>query len=280
MTEQNETTTTKPAPDFTVEHSPEFEKFAEALAMAQLEIEGADKDNQNPHFKSKYATLASVWSACHGPLNKNGIAILQVPGTNKAGASVLYTWLLHKSGQWFRGEWRIKPVQDNPQGVGSAVTYARRYSLAAMTGVAPIDDDDDGNAASGRPVPKQRDERQSGSGNAGGSGWEQLQSDAEPEQQPAPENRGAPAEFKALNDAVDQLPDDIADAKRELRQFKGKKFVDIADAELAAVQRVVEEMAQKTKIQQNRASLTVLAAILRNESNKRAKADSSKAGAA
>lgn len=240
-------------PDFSVEHSRQFEKFAEALALAQLEIEGADKDNQNPHFKSKYATLASVWDACHGPLNRQGIAILQVPGANAGGTSVLYTWLIHKSGQWFRGEWKIKPTQDTPQGVGSAVTYARRYSLAAMTGVAPKDDDDDGNSASAREPERK-------------GGWKQL--DDVPQEQSKPE-RAVPAEFGQVRDDTDSMPADIANVRRELQPFAGKKFTDLPEADVAAIGRSVEEMAQKTKSQNNRATLTVLAAIIRNDLAKR-----------
>ncbi len=131
----------------TVTSSAEINEIAKALAKAQLKISGAEKDRQNPHFKQHYATLASVWDACHLALNENEIAIVQSPAIAPDGQQLLVTILAHGSGQWFRGEYRLSPAKNDPQGMGSAVTYARRYSLSCMTGVAPKDDDDDGNAA-------------------------------------------------------------------------------------------------------------------------------------
>jgi hypothetical protein len=129
-----------------METSTEIGKLAEALAKAQGEIKGAAKDSTNPHYRSKYADLASVWDACRAALTKNGLSVVQLPDTTADGV-FLHTTLAHSSGQWMRGTMPVRPVQDTPQGLGSALTYARRYSLAAMVGVAP-DDDDDGNAAS------------------------------------------------------------------------------------------------------------------------------------
>jgi hypothetical protein len=121
-------------------------EIAGALAKAQGEIKGAAKDSTNPHFKSKYADLSSVWDACRAALSKHGLSVIQTPDTTADGV-FLYTTLAHSSGQWIRGVMPVRPVQDTPQGLGSAMTYARRYSLASMVGVAP-DDDDDGQAAS------------------------------------------------------------------------------------------------------------------------------------
>lgn len=120
--------------------------LAAALAKAQGEMEGAAKANVNPHFKSKYADLASVWDACRAPLSKNGLSILQPVKAN--GASVTVTTILaHSSGEWIEESLTMTAAQNTPQGVGSAITYGRRYGLAAMVGIAP--EDDDGNAASG-----------------------------------------------------------------------------------------------------------------------------------
>lgn len=125
--------------------------LAGALSKAQAEIRGAVKDTANPFFKSKYADLSSVWEACREPLAKNGLSIVQ---TNRAGEGrvIVETLLMHASGEWISGELDMRPVKDDPQGVGSAITYARRYALAAMVGVAP--EDDDGNAASGKDKPR------------------------------------------------------------------------------------------------------------------------------
>lgn len=120
-------------------------KLAEALAKAQGAIHGAKKDANNPFFHSKYADLASVWEACREPLSKNGLAIIQLPGSTEAGMFV-DTILTHSTGEWISSRLFMTPVQDSPQGIGSAITYARRYGLQAMVGIAP--EDDDGNAAS------------------------------------------------------------------------------------------------------------------------------------
>ena len=132
--------------------------LAAALAKAQGEIAAAAKDSLNPHFKSKYADLASVWNACRAPLSKHGLAVIQTTEPTDNGRVRVITTLAHASGQWVRGTLDVAPTQATPQGMGSALTYCRRYALAAMVGVAP-DDDDDGNAASQRngngatPVP-------------------------------------------------------------------------------------------------------------------------------
>lgn len=121
--------------------------LADALAKAQGKIKGAIKDATNPHFKSSYADLASVWDACRDQLATQGLAVIQTTANGINGVTIVTT-LAHSSGEWIRGELTLKPVKEDPQGVGSAITYARRYALAAMVGIAP--EDDDGNAASGR----------------------------------------------------------------------------------------------------------------------------------
>lgn len=127
-------------------------KLALALSMAQAEIQGATKDAENPAFKkgevvSKYADLEAVWNACRVALSKNKLAILQT--THKVGDDwVLRTTLAHESGQTMCGDFPVKPLKSDMQGFMGAVTYARRGGLAAMVGVAPKGEDDDGNAAS------------------------------------------------------------------------------------------------------------------------------------
>lgn len=128
-------------------HSPEIDKIACALAKAQGTIENASKDSTNPHFKSKYADLAAVMDACRKPLSANEIAILQCPSANETEIGMV-TMLVHASGQFFASRLSMIPRDNSPQSAGSAITYARRYSLMAMAGIAP--EDDDGNDASGR----------------------------------------------------------------------------------------------------------------------------------
>jgi len=130
-----------------IETSQEVGELAKALAHAQAEIMAASKDRANPYFNSTYATLASVWDACRGPLTKNGLSVAQLPVNDGQRVGVVTT-LLHASGQWMRSALFATPEKQTPQALGSCLTYCRRYALAAVAGVAP-DDDDDGNAASG-----------------------------------------------------------------------------------------------------------------------------------
>lgn len=118
-----------------------------ALSKAQGEFEHAKKDVKNEFFKSKYADLASVIDAARVALSKNNLAVIQTTHTVD-GKLLLVTTLSHSSGEWIRGEYPINPVKQDPQGFGSAMTYARRYAFSAITGIAS--DDDDGNAASNK----------------------------------------------------------------------------------------------------------------------------------
>lgn len=119
--------------------------LAKALAKAQGLIKTAVKDSTNPHFKSRYADLASIWDAVREPLTSNGLSIVQTLSSqdNKTACT---TMLLHESGQFIRDTMSMTPQQNTPQGQGSCATYLRRYMLQSIAGVAP--DDDDGNAAS------------------------------------------------------------------------------------------------------------------------------------
>lgn len=130
-----------------VAKSDSIKELSAALAKAQAEIKGAAKDSSNPYFKSRYADLASVWEACRDPLTKHGLAVTQWPSADGPKVTV-ETILTHESGEWISRELTITAKEDSPQAIGSAVTYARRYALAAVAGVAP--DDDDGEAAQGR----------------------------------------------------------------------------------------------------------------------------------
>lgn len=124
-------------------------KLSEALAKAQAVIEGAKKDSANPYFKSKYADLASVWDACRKPLTDNGLSVIQTGlfDTTNPDMVIIETTLSHASGEWVSGIMAAKPVKTDPQSIGSCVTYLRRYSLSAIAGVSP--EDDDANTASG-----------------------------------------------------------------------------------------------------------------------------------
>lgn len=125
--------------------------LAKALSAAQGEMEGAKRDAENPFYKSKYADLASVWDAIRGPLTDNGLAVAQTTDLTEDGTLVVVTTLMHESGESISGRMPVKAKDDSPQAMGSGVSYARRYALAAICGVAP--EDDDGEAAQGRDKP-------------------------------------------------------------------------------------------------------------------------------
>lgn len=133
-----------------MEKSDQINEISAALSKAQAKIEGAVKDSNNPFFKSKYADLHSVWQACKEHLAANGLAVLQSPEGNDDGKIMVTTMITHSSGQWISGSFTIPVSKNDAQAVGSAITYARRYALAAMVGVCP--EDDDGNAATKAPV--------------------------------------------------------------------------------------------------------------------------------
>jgi hypothetical protein len=121
-------------------------KLAIALLAAQKAITFAAKDASNPFFKSKYADLPTVIDAVKPALNDAGIVFIQSATPSESGTLSLTTRLIHESGEWLE-DTATAPLQKNdPQGYGSAITYLRRYSLAAITGL--YQDDDDGQAAS------------------------------------------------------------------------------------------------------------------------------------
>lgn len=119
--------------------------IAAALAKAQAEMGKALKDSRNPHFNSKYADLASVMDACLPALNKHGIAVIQPFVTDDINGRSVKTILIHESGETLECAVPLIFGKNDMQGLGSAMTYARRYGLMTMAGIAP--EDDDGNAA-------------------------------------------------------------------------------------------------------------------------------------
>jgi hypothetical protein len=122
-----------------------------ALIQAQSEFRIAIKDVKNPFFKSLYADLESIVNAVQPALTKNGLGFIQ-PISLVDGLMVITTTIIHTSGQSISSIYPIDPVKKDPQGYGSAITYARRYALSAMLGVV-TGDDDDGNAASSNAKP-------------------------------------------------------------------------------------------------------------------------------
>jgi hypothetical protein len=180
--------------------SEQINEIAGALAKAQSAMRNAPLNKINPHFRSKYADLAGIRDATTPALAANGIALVQTLDTTEAG-SVVLTRLVHTSGQWIESACAIPTVPDM-QKLGSAITYARRYSLSAICGIA-ADEDDDGNAA------------------AEGNGQSQKQS------APAgPKPDGYDAWFESLQDVVPEGQDALkkawTSARPDLRQYLTK----------------------------------------------------------
>lgn len=128
--------------------SEQINELAGALAKAQSELENASKNAANPHFRSKYADLAEVLNTVRPVFSKHGLSIIQSPAYGEGIASV-ETTIAHASGQWISGIVSAPVSKQDAQGVGSAITYCRRYGLAAMAGIAQ--EDDDANAAVSGP---------------------------------------------------------------------------------------------------------------------------------
>lgn len=128
-------------------------KLAEAMAKAQGAMKSAAMGSVNPHFKSKYASLTEIMDAVREPFAKNGLAIVQGADEPVETGLRVTTAILHSSGEWIESSVHVPVEGGNAQKVGSALTYARRYSLATLCGVV-ADEDDDGNAASAKPEPK------------------------------------------------------------------------------------------------------------------------------
>jgi hypothetical protein len=146
-----------------VHQSPSLESLAPALVAAQAAVKVASKDATNPQLKSRYADLGNVWDACREALTANGLAISQHPGMD--GATVtLDTMIIHTSGQFVTSRCAAplvemvtregKIIPPNAQMVGSAISYLRRYALAAIVGVVSDVLDDDGSAASSHAAPR------------------------------------------------------------------------------------------------------------------------------
>src|SRR4051794_25845207 len=139
----------------TIETSPSIENLATALGKFQADTHGVVKDAANPFFKSRYATLEAVIETARPGLAKVGLAFLQAPKGQVGMTVELETMLMHgSSGEWVRFATVMPLPKADPQGVGSAITYACRYALMAMLGLPPLDDDAE--ATKPQPKPSQR----------------------------------------------------------------------------------------------------------------------------
>jgi hypothetical protein len=127
-------------------------KFADALAKAQGTMKAATKNALNPHYSSRYADLDAIMDACRVALSAHGIAVNQFVTAVEALVTVT-TRLTHTSGEWVASSLPVRARDATPQSIGSAISYGRRYGLAALAGVV-ADEDDDGEAAQAKPATK------------------------------------------------------------------------------------------------------------------------------
>lgn len=126
-----------------LQKSESISNLATALVKFQKDVENIKKDSKNPFFKSKYASLSNILDAVRQPLSENNLSFTQFP----CGEGELVTTIMHSSGEFMSASFKVSPVKNDPQALGSAITYARRYALSAALGLN-VQDDDDGNAAS------------------------------------------------------------------------------------------------------------------------------------
>jgi hypothetical protein len=136
-----------------MERSESIKEIGKALGLFHTKVAKIPKTDSNPFFKSKYAALPSILDAIQIPLEESGLVFTQLPD-----GEFLTTLLIHfESGEYISSSYKMNPVKTDPQSIGSAITYARRYALGAILGLN-IDEDDDGNKASQPQKPAQSQE--------------------------------------------------------------------------------------------------------------------------
>lgn len=130
--------------------SSDLKELFAALAKFQSEMPAVKALRLNPFFKSKYASLTDLWQTAGKLAAQHGLSISQFPLSRDDGKVGVVTYLGHVSGQYICSEFYLSPTKNDPQAAGSALTYARRYAMAAALGLSADEDDDDANAASGQ----------------------------------------------------------------------------------------------------------------------------------
>tara|TARA_R110002012_G_scaffold37090_2_gene104270 strand:+ start:658 stop:1134 length:477 start_codon:yes stop_codon:yes gene_type:complete len=121
--------------------SSKIDELGKSLAIAQSKMKGAKKNSVNPFFNSNYADLHTVIESSLPYLNAQGLSVIQGNDTDENGSFYVTTMLLHHSGQWIKSKLKMPITKPDAQGVGATITYARRFALSAMIGIAQTDDD-------------------------------------------------------------------------------------------------------------------------------------------
>lgn len=191
----------------------ELNELAKALCKAQSVIQSAIKDTNNPFFNSKYADLASVWDAARKPLTDNGLCVSQVLVTIE-GKNYLRTMLIHTSGQHTTSDIPLILQKQDMQGLGSAITYARRFGLASIAGISQ--EDDDGNATTNKAGAQNNNRTNTANANV----HDRVPSGFEPNQKT---HQTQPQEFNG-GDAVKKIQAAAAKAKQNPPVKESYKF--------------------------------------------------------
>ena len=123
--------------------SESVKEICKALICFKIKVEGIRKDAKNPFFKSTYASLGNIIDAIEEPLAESGLAVMQFP----TGDNGLTTLVMHESGEWIESNYTMTPVKNDPQGIGSCITYQKRYALTAALLLNILEKDDDANYA-------------------------------------------------------------------------------------------------------------------------------------
>ena len=134
-----------------MQKSDTLKEIGKALSIFQTKMDKIKKDSKNPYFNSKYASLSTIQEAIQLPLAECDLVYSQLPDEDCLTTILIH----HPSGEYLQSCYNIHPAKIDPQGIGSAITYARRYALSAILGLN-VDDDDDGNAASQPTAPRQQ----------------------------------------------------------------------------------------------------------------------------
>ncbi len=170
--------------------SESIKEIAMAMAKFQAEIKNPTNSANNPFFKSKYAPLNEILNDVRPLLSKYGLSVLQMPSGDDQEVHIT-TLLMHESGEWIEScPLKMKPAKNDPQGIGSAITYGRRYALAAILGISSEDDDDGNVATHGKPEPTKSESTQRPQA--------APQSSDKPKQAPANGNKASDAQVKAI----------------------------------------------------------------------------------
>jgi hypothetical protein len=136
-----------------MQKSESIQKLAKALILFQVKVESIKKDASNPFFKSKYASLSNILDSIKEPLIESGLSVVQLP----TGQHELTTIITHESGEYIASTFTMKPVKDDPQGLGSVISYQRRYALSSAL-LLNVEDDDANHATFGGSTPKDAEE--------------------------------------------------------------------------------------------------------------------------